>query len=230
MDRIQHTTAAASLPVTTGTGTIGYFHPGVPGITPRTIVTAHWANRVQEELVHLIEAAGLTPSDAEMDQVERGVVRVPISARYTHSGSQALNPAIQNIVDFDLKNWDAPGADRVTTGAVWHFTADREGLYTVHCGLVVEHDGINDRDWIKLVLQADTAVPWFDYAVLDWQVYDLPSSYVGTLHRHVGGSTMVRLGAGHSLRVVVEYALGGGAARINDSVESHISILEGGAF
>jgi hypothetical protein len=40
------------------------FSSGTPGVTPPTSLTAKWFTDIQEEIVELLEAAGLTPTDA----------------------------------------------------------------------------------------------------------------------------------------------------------------------
>lgn len=61
MDRIQHPSATAGHLFTEG-------NPG--GGVPGTTVTASWLNGVQEELIAIIVAAGLTPSAATLNQVK----------------------------------------------------------------------------------------------------------------------------------------------------------------
>jgi len=61
MDRILHSTATPS----------HQFTEGDPGTgTPATTVTATWLNGVQEELVHLLELAGITPDAGNLTQVK----------------------------------------------------------------------------------------------------------------------------------------------------------------
>ena len=61
MDRIQHPSATSS----------HQFTEGDPGSgVPATTVTATWLNGLQEELVHLIEAAGIVPSASILTQVK----------------------------------------------------------------------------------------------------------------------------------------------------------------
>lgn len=59
MERVDHVTAAPG----------DLFTEGDPGTgTQATVVTADWLNGVQEELVSIIEAAGITPDKATLDQ------------------------------------------------------------------------------------------------------------------------------------------------------------------
>jgi hypothetical protein len=62
MQRIHDPTAAPALPATPAlTGPTGYFTWGVPGVTAPTIVRDWWLNMIQEELLALLTAAGITP-------------------------------------------------------------------------------------------------------------------------------------------------------------------------
>jgi hypothetical protein len=61
MQRVDTATAAAVVPATDPAGTPGYFTKGNPGTgTPATVPGQDWFNSVQEELVGVILAAGLT--------------------------------------------------------------------------------------------------------------------------------------------------------------------------
>lgn len=62
MFRIDHPTAAATLPAIDPAGTPGYFTEGDPqNAIPATVVTKDWANQIQEELLAVIIGAGITP-------------------------------------------------------------------------------------------------------------------------------------------------------------------------
>lgn len=64
MDRITHPTAAAG----------GRFTDGDPGASvPATVVEAAFLNAVQDELVHAIEEAGLTPSAGDVSQLTAAI-------------------------------------------------------------------------------------------------------------------------------------------------------------
>src|ERR1700757_410300 len=68
MQRIHDSTAASSLPsVPSLTGNVGYFTEGVPGTTPATDVRGWWLNMIQEELISLLTAAGITPDTTGTD-------------------------------------------------------------------------------------------------------------------------------------------------------------------
>lgn len=60
MHRIDHATAVGALPAPSPLGTPGFFKDQAPGSgNQSTIVTDHWANAVQEEIMTVVEAAGL---------------------------------------------------------------------------------------------------------------------------------------------------------------------------
>jgi len=70
MFRIDHETAAAALPTPGSAGTPGYFTGGAPGegVSP-TVVTADWANAIQEEIMSVLDAASITPDKADHTQL-----------------------------------------------------------------------------------------------------------------------------------------------------------------
>lgn len=75
MQRIQASTAAAALPATAESGTIGYFTDGDPAVpTPATVVTPEWLNRVQEELCYVIEQAGITLDGSDNTQLHDAIL------------------------------------------------------------------------------------------------------------------------------------------------------------
>ncbi len=63
-------TAVSSIPTPAAAGTQGFFTGGNPGSgEPATIVDADWLNMIQQELVNVVTAAGLTPSKTTYTQV-----------------------------------------------------------------------------------------------------------------------------------------------------------------
>jgi hypothetical protein len=72
MQRIIDTTAAATLPAPPPlAGPAGYFSEGIPGSVAATRARGWWLNMVQEELLALLTAAGITPdtTGTEFNQV-----------------------------------------------------------------------------------------------------------------------------------------------------------------
>lgn len=60
MFRIDHPTAVAELPAVGAAGVPGYFSAGDPATSAQaTVVTADWANAIQEEIANVIEGAGI---------------------------------------------------------------------------------------------------------------------------------------------------------------------------
>lgn len=63
-------TASSSLPTPAAEGTQGYFTNGNPASgVAATIVDADWLNMVQQELINVVVAAGLTPSKTTYNQI-----------------------------------------------------------------------------------------------------------------------------------------------------------------
>lgn len=80
MQRIDDATAATSLPTPEAAGTPGYFTEGNPtGGTPATNVRGSWLNMVQEELMAVVAAGGLTPSKTVYTQV-RDAIKTMVGA------------------------------------------------------------------------------------------------------------------------------------------------------
>lgn len=70
MFRIDVASAAASRPTPKTPGTPGYFTNGSAlGGIPATIVDQDWLNGVQEELISILTAAGVTPTKTSVNQV-----------------------------------------------------------------------------------------------------------------------------------------------------------------
>lgn len=80
MHRIDHTTAVPSLPTPAAAGTPGYFTGGDPvGGTPATVVTQDWANSIQEEIMSVLTAAGITPDKTAVNQLLLAIRNVALS-------------------------------------------------------------------------------------------------------------------------------------------------------
>ena len=76
MYRIDNATNAAALPgpEAVGPNPDGYFTEGDPvGGTPATIVTADWANAIQEEIAYVIEEAGDTLDKTDRTQLKAAI-------------------------------------------------------------------------------------------------------------------------------------------------------------
>jgi len=75
MFRIDSTGTAVALPTPAAVGgVIGYFTKGNPTLSiPPTVVSDDWLNMVQEEIVNVITAAGLTPSKTTYTQLRDAI-------------------------------------------------------------------------------------------------------------------------------------------------------------
>lgn len=77
MHRIDVATAAPALPAPAVAGTPGFFTEAVPPMmTPATVVSADWANAVQEELSHAIEEQGFTLDKGDRFQLSKAMQRL----------------------------------------------------------------------------------------------------------------------------------------------------------
>jgi hypothetical protein len=82
-------------------GVVGYFTEGDPQTsTPATVVSSDWLNMVQEEIMNVVLAAGLTPSKTTRTQL-----RDSISAGVSDTTTEVAlsnNVANQNITGMDF--------------------------------------------------------------------------------------------------------------------------------
>lgn len=94
MQRVTRSTAVAVLPAPpAGAGSPGYFSGGNAGTgTPATVPGYEWFNGVQEELLAVIVAAGLTPSAADNTQLLQAVTQIA-TAVSTPAGAIVAFPA-----------------------------------------------------------------------------------------------------------------------------------------
>lgn len=90
MNRVDTSTAVLSLPAQEEQGDPGYFTKGNPGTgLSATVPGQDWFNAVQEELMAIIEAAGLTPDKADTDQVLEAINILSQAARYAADTGEA---------------------------------------------------------------------------------------------------------------------------------------------
>lgn len=74
MHRIDNDTAVAVLPAAAPPGAPGFWTSGDPATeTPATIADEDWFNAVQEELIYLIQQAGLAPDKTNHTQVYQAI-------------------------------------------------------------------------------------------------------------------------------------------------------------
>lgn len=74
MFRIDDATAAAALPSMPAAGTPGYFTEGNPGTgVPATVVPDWWLNQIQEEIIHVLSQASVTPAKGTNTQLYQAV-------------------------------------------------------------------------------------------------------------------------------------------------------------
>lgn len=126
MERIIDTTAVVALPAPpTLSGTTGYFTEGSPGVTPATRVRAWWVNMVQEELLALLTAAGITP-DATATNFTQVLAAIKIVATgrllnqqvFGTAGTFTYTPtAGTKTIVVDIVGGGGAGGGAVATGA-----------------------------------------------------------------------------------------------------------------
>lgn len=102
MFRIDDATAATTLPVPETAGTPGFFTEGNAAAgTPATNVRASFLNMMQEELMSVLTAAGLTPSKATYNQLltalrSAGVFQTP--QQFDNSTKPATTAFVQSML------------------------------------------------------------------------------------------------------------------------------------
>jgi hypothetical protein len=67
--------ASATPPSAPTTPSNGYPQEGVPGVTPPTVPGAHWYYKIGEALRAIVAGSGQTPSDADLNQLLKGLKR-----------------------------------------------------------------------------------------------------------------------------------------------------------
>lgn len=121
MFRIDHATAAAALPAPGVPGTPGYFSDGDPVIgVPATIVTADWLNAVQEELLNLLAAAGISQSKTDRTQVKAALDALFVNESQFTGGNQALSGSgFQKLPGGLIVQWGGVSASVTTTATTF---------------------------------------------------------------------------------------------------------------
>lgn len=129
MQRVDTSTAVVELPAQNPAGTPGYFSQGNPSIgLPATVPGQDWFNIVQEELMAIILAAGLTPDKTTTNQVLQAIKQLCQYASDTGSADAyaiALSPALTSHVSGMPISFKAANAN---TGAA---TLNVDGLGAV---------------------------------------------------------------------------------------------------
>lgn len=109
MQRTKRSTAVAVLPAAPAGGVAGYFaQPNPSGGVPATVPGYEWYNNVQEELVALVLAAGLTLSDTDRTQLLQALIQKGMQGCYFNISvaggtadaiTGAFNPPITALTD-----------------------------------------------------------------------------------------------------------------------------------
>lgn len=99
MHRIDHVTAAVALPAPDPAGAAGYFSHAAPGVGVPTVLTADWANNIQEELMSLLAAAGLVGDKTSNNQVLTAIQSIVGSSAVVGAGA-IFGMTLSNAVGF----------------------------------------------------------------------------------------------------------------------------------
>ena len=128
MQRVTDPSVSATLPAPSSTGSPGYYTSGdaAAGVAA-TIVTKDWLNGIQEELLALITAAGLTPDIANNAQIlqalRSGALTYSVDTSTTaNTITVSYTPAIPAYTDGQILRFKAANAN---TGAT---TINTNGL------------------------------------------------------------------------------------------------------
>jgi microcystin-dependent protein len=181
MQRVTRSTAAVALPAPpAGAGSPGFFTGGNPGTgTPATVPGFEWFNGVQEELMYVIEQAGLTGSSTDHTKLRQAIqllvaagtvptgaiVSFPATAaptgwlkangvllsRATYAGLWAFAQASGNIVSDATWLSNRPGSFSTGDGSTTFRIPDRRGLFSKGF-----HDGSG-------TYESDTGTPLGEY-------------------------------------------------------------------
>jgi hypothetical protein len=109
MFRIDHPTAVGALPAPGVAGAGGYFQQGAPGSGQQpTVLTADWANLIQEEIVAAVLGGGLALNKADHTQLYQAIQAIASGAGSVGSGS---------IFGLTLSNTPGNPTTRITISA-----------------------------------------------------------------------------------------------------------------
>lgn len=98
MFRIDVPSASATRPIPANAGTPGYFYNGNPGLAvPATVLDQDFFNSVQEELMSLLTAAGVTPSKTTLSQVFHAIMAMKTFTDVGTVNALACNPPVPII-------------------------------------------------------------------------------------------------------------------------------------
>jgi hypothetical protein len=120
MQRITDSTTAASLPAPPSLSglTPGYFTGGVPGSTAATRVRYWFLNMVQEELMSLLTAAGITPDTTGTEFTQVLAALQALFAAIGGSASQTFNVAAPTAAAHALNLGHSIGAGATSLSSV----------------------------------------------------------------------------------------------------------------
>lgn len=112
MHRIDQPSAVSLLPAPAAAGTPGYFSSAVPGSGTPTIVDNDWCNDIQEELISILTAAGVTPSKTVHNQVLS-------SLQGLFANSSAIRIRLSGNANYYVSNAGNDGTGDGSVGNPW---------------------------------------------------------------------------------------------------------------
>jgi hypothetical protein len=118
MFRIDNSTASTTVPPQKPVGIPGFFTPGTVGGQPATIVEADWLNVVQEEMMAILAAAGVTPVKGSSNQVITAILDL-----IANNTRQRLTGPLNLYVSpsgSDTNNGLSPSTAFATPQAAWN--------------------------------------------------------------------------------------------------------------
>ncbi len=102
MQRVNRSSAVATLPAAPAGGTPGFFTGGNPGVgQPATVPGYEWFNAVQEELLGVILRGGIIASNADLAQVRKSLDRLFSGGLASYSANVTLTADDAGFVAID---------------------------------------------------------------------------------------------------------------------------------
>jgi hypothetical protein len=150
-----------------------------------------------------------------------------LAARYSRNTTQTVADASIDVINFDDKTFDDPGADRVTTGANWVFTADRYMKVELSASVQVQTtaDEWDLGESVELWLYKDTGGGAAAYSLLDLKIAEANVTGV-TMLINLSGTDGIELNEGDTIDVRLENQTGANVNTTAVATNNYIFIRE----
>jgi len=114
------------------------------------------------------------------------------------SGNAALTSGALEVIDFDTKIFDEPGTDRVTTGAAWKFTADKDMKIRITAHVAIDLDNtFGAGENYDLYYRVDAGTYWMLTNLF------FPAAYAGGASQmQISGSAVVNLASASYIQII----------------------------